>query len=345
MAITKWDEYLVHQTYDTIDAGPVEVDRLILCCHNAEGTLHLVAGLGTYPHANIMDGYVIVRHKDVQHNLRLSRHLQGDRADTRIGPLTVEVIEPLKCWGLYLDKNDFGISCSLEFEARAVPYLSNHPALPFFHYTQLGRYQGNITLDGQKYYADGFVGVRDRSWRGGLKMFQEKKGFHGGHIWIQAHFDKFCFTEGGFPVWEIPKLQPVHMGAIFNDDGSIVSITDVRHRIAFTPTVLGVTQTELLLKDTEGKERHLIAKPISAPVYYAGGDYAGQGLDKGPLNIEGEQWNVSRLDEVAASRFGYELYIGNQYIAEFKLDGESGVGILEHSYCSDKEQQQYKPTW
>jgi len=32
VAVTKWDEYLVHQTYDTIDSGEVEVDRVYLGC-------------------------------------------------------------------------------------------------------------------------------------------------------------------------------------------------------------------------------------------------------------------------------------------------------------------------
>ena len=119
MGITKWDEYLIHQTYDTIDAGEVEVDRVYLGCHNTDGTLHLAMGLGSYPQDNIMDGYVCVRHEAVQHNLRLSRHLQGDRADTQIGPLSVKVIEPLKRWGLYVGENDYGIRCSIEFQARS----------------------------------------------------------------------------------------------------------------------------------------------------------------------------------------------------------------------------------
>jgi len=84
MAITEWDEYLIHQTADTADirenGDPGFMDRLYLGCHNPEGTLHLAVGLGTYPNVNIMDGYVIVRQSNVQHNLRLSRYLKGGRA-------------------------------------------------------------------------------------------------------------------------------------------------------------------------------------------------------------------------------------------------------------------------
>ena len=50
MAITEWDDYLIHQIPDTMDAvgsgDPHWVDRFFFGCHNAEGTLHLMAGLG-----------------------------------------------------------------------------------------------------------------------------------------------------------------------------------------------------------------------------------------------------------------------------------------------------------
>ena len=91
MPITKWDDYLIHQTADTIDTGvnndPDFMDRLYIGCHSQDGTIHLAVGLGTYPNKNIMDGFVIIRLNDIQHNLVLSRYLNGDRSDMQIGPL------------------------------------------------------------------------------------------------------------------------------------------------------------------------------------------------------------------------------------------------------------------
>ncbi len=133
MPITKWDEYLIHQAYDTIDAG-VDVDRLYVACHDSKGDLHVAVGMGAYARTKIMDGFVIVRQKTVQHNLRFSRHLGDDRADTRIGPLTVTVIEPLKRWGVFLEDNDYDITCAFEFEGRTAPYFSKGSTFPFGHY-------------------------------------------------------------------------------------------------------------------------------------------------------------------------------------------------------------------
>ena len=66
MAITRWDEYLIHQTYDTIDAGEVEVDRIYLGCHNTDGTLITVADFA-YEDAKIAiycDGFAYHADKD-----------------------------------------------------------------------------------------------------------------------------------------------------------------------------------------------------------------------------------------------------------------------------------------
>lgn len=134
MSITEKDEYLIHKKVDTVDIGvdnePDFMDRLYFGCHNREGTLFLAAGLGTYPNIGIMDGYVIVRHDNMQHNLSLSRHLESrltnqperDRAEAQLGPLSIKVLEPLQRWGVHLDNNDYGLRCELEFEGRTVPY-------------------------------------------------------------------------------------------------------------------------------------------------------------------------------------------------------------------------------
>jgi len=103
-------------------------------------------------------------------------------------------------------------------------------------------------------------------------------------------------------------------------------------------TVRALTKVEMLLKDTNGKERYATAKPISPAIYFNGGGYALQGEDKGPLSIEGEQWDVSQPAEIDSPRFGF-----HEYIAEFQLDGETGTGILEASFSPVKEHE-YQPT-
>ena len=340
MAITEWDEYLIHQIPNTINTvgseDPHFMDRFFFGCHNAEGTLHLMAGLGTYPNVNVMDGFVCVRHNNVQRNIRLSRHLQTDRANTEIGPLSCKVLEPLKRWGIYLGDNDYGIGCSLEFEGRVAPYLFRN----LVHYTQQGRYTGSITFEGQQFNADGFLGPRDRSW--GIRRPDSFAALEV-YLWIQAQFSDFSLSVAYVEIQD--GAFRGGGGAILNDDGSIIPIVEMRHRIDFIPGFRAYTKVEMLLKDAAGKERHVIAKPISPESYMSGCGYDGRhGLDKGPFHVEGERWDdVSQPVGIKSPLFSTH-HQQNQRDTEFQLDGELGMGLVESSF-SNVETWQYKPGW
>jgi hypothetical protein len=339
VAITKWDEYLIHQAYETIDSG-VDVDRLYVACHDPAGDLHVAVGMGAYSKSRVMDGFVLIRHKTSQYNLRLSRRLQGDRADTRIGPLTVEVLEPLVRWGVYLAENEHRISCSFEFTGRSAPYYSKSSAFPFAHYNQAGRCVGRVVIDGRDINVDGFMGARDRSWR--LQMGPQAGGRPWpGHFWVMGQFSDCWLSLHGLPIWEGPP--PEFHAALLYDNGSVIPVDEVLHRVEFLPGIRAVRRVELLLRCADGKERHIVAMPKSPALYIGtGAAYEQQGQDKGPLSIEGEQWDVSQPADVGSSYFG--LTGMSEFIADFQLDGEPGTGILEVSYCPDKAIG-YKPTF
>lgn len=340
MAISKWDEYLIHQTYDTVDVG-VDVDRLYVACYSTTGDLHLAVGLGAYTKENVMDAFILLRHQATQHNIRLSRRLQGDRADTRIGPLTVTVIEPLERWGISLNDNEFGIGFSIEFTGRTCPYMSKSRLFPFVHYNQQGRCSGSVSLDGKVIEVDGYLGARDRSWRVHLGPRASSGRPWLGHFAVGAQFADCSLSLHGMPVWEGPT--PEFHAALLYDDGRIVEVEELRHRVSFLPGKLALTRVELQLKCADGKDRYVIAVPKSPALYLGtGAAYERQGQDCGPLHLEGERWDVSQPVDTGHPYFG--LTGMSEYIADFQLDGEPGTGVLEISYCPDKIIA-YKPTW
>ena len=344
MALTEWDEYLIHQIPDTLDtvAGgdPHWMDRFFLGCHSADGTVHLMAGMGTYPNVNVMDGFVCVRHEGVQRNIRLSRHLDGDRATTRVGPLSFEVLEPLKRWGIYLEDNAYGIGCSIEFHGRVPPYLfpklgggdSGAPAQ--VHYNQPGRYSGTISFEGREFNAGGFLGARDRSW--GIRHPGSFAALEV-YFWIQAQFPTFSLS-----LLYIELLDAsirLSMGGILNDDGSVIPIADTQHRIKFVPGFRAYSGVEMLLTDADGRQRHVTGKPISPGSYMNGGGYDDRhGVDMGPFHVDGEAWDVSQPVALESPLFGL-----HQRDAEFQLDGEQGIGLIECSFTKN-EAWKYRPT-
>lgn len=158
-----------------------------------------------------------------------------------------------------------------------------------------------------------------------------------GHFFIQVHFPSFCLSLVYGPLWG--GIVGFCQGAILNDDGSIIPVVEMRHRIEFMTTVRALTRVEMLLKDANGAERRVTAEPISPAIYLNGGGYDRHGEDRGPLSIEGERWDVSQPAGIGSPRFGF-----HEYITEFQLDGEMGVGILEAS-LDPVEEHQYEPTW
>jgi hypothetical protein len=340
MALTKWDEYLIHQipgTIDTVGSDDIHfMDRMAFITHNADGTLYLFAGLGSYPNANVMDGFVCVRHKQMQRNIRVSRHLNNDRAKTEVGVFRVEVLEPLKRWGIHLGENELGIGCSLEFNGRFPPYLQTPENAKGVqsHYNQVGYYSGGISMDDQKFQVDRFIGVRDRSWGvrgpGIMRIFDV-------YFWIHAHFPGFTLSLTYLDT--LGDHHKVRQGAILKDDGSVIPIVRVRHRIEFLTKSKIYTKVTLLVEDAQGKERVLIARPISSPAYLAGAGYDDRhGLDRGPLHVEGEEWDVFEVVKSDPSRF---LYL--HYVADFQLDQALGTGLIESSF-GYPEDWRYEPT-
>src|SRR6201747_970946 len=97
--LTKADDFPVHQLPEPIATAGTDrnfYDRYFFNGYSADGSVFFAAALGVYPHLNVMDASLSVLDGGVQHNLRASKILNMERMDTTVGPIAVEVIEPLK---------------------------------------------------------------------------------------------------------------------------------------------------------------------------------------------------------------------------------------------------------
>ncbi len=175
--LTKADDYPVHQTAEPIAHAGTDrnfYDRYFFNGYSADGSVFFATALGVYPHLNIMDASFCVIHEGVQHNLRASKILYGDRMDTRVGPIGVDVIEPLHKLAVTVDDNEYGVRASLVFTSRTKPIeeprftyrLGPRTVMDYTRLTQNGTWEGWIEVDGNRIDvgAAACVGTRDRSW-------------------------------------------------------------------------------------------------------------------------------------------------------------------------------------
>ena len=335
---TKWDEYLIHQTADTLDlmAGSEKewfdwfvMDFVPPAGH--EGPT-VVTGMACYPNTKTMQGYVQTRIGNVQYNFRASREIHHDRADTVIGPLSFTVTEPIWRWRVKLDENPIvPVVFDVELQGTVEPYLCKtveaapesglERAQRWAHMIQPLRWNGSITVDGTMYHVKDWGGIRDRSWgirtmRMGIALWTWfNVSFKDGVLWIFMEEDR------------AGKMTHVD-GVILPESGARVRIVDIKHNLTFDmeKDVRTLTRGEWDLLDDTGRWHKLTAVRTGEGNIY-GGSWSGEGWweYKGYFHMEGEKWDLTdpELRRAQASAVKQEPF-------EFELDGEKGEGKIEY---------------
>ena len=122
--LTAGDDYPIHQ-------GPEPVamvtdrnfyDRFFFNGYSADGRLFFSAAMGIYPALDVIDAAFDVVIDGVQHNLRASGRLNGERMAMAIGPISVTIDAPLMAATLRVAKNgESPLSAELHFTGRHFP--------------------------------------------------------------------------------------------------------------------------------------------------------------------------------------------------------------------------------
>ncbi|MGI9169846.1 MAG: hypothetical protein ACR2FH_06665, partial [Caulobacteraceae bacterium] len=175
MALTRGDDFPIHQTSEPIAYSGTDrnfYDRYFFNGYGAEGEDFFALAFGVYPHLNIADASFCVVRGGVQTCLHASRWLAMERMDLAVGPITIEVLEPLRRLKLLVTAPEQGVRAELVFEGRAFPveeprFIRRHGPRAFLDYTRMTqncRWTGWIERDGARTSVEGFTGTRDRSW-------------------------------------------------------------------------------------------------------------------------------------------------------------------------------------
>ena len=313
--LTKYDEFLCHQIVSTFDhvetSDRMWTERTWLTAYDTSGKLHLVTSIGHYPNRNVMDAYgaVAVEGK-TQYVVRASRELHPN-IETRVGPFSYDIVEPLKRVRAALDENEHGLSFDIEFEATMPPH-EQEQAPQFIRsrgrviqnvcrYFQVGRPSGWIKVDGQTYAIDkgSWLAGRDHSWgirRGGGVP---ETGVQPGDIppGYCFHYSLMQFPNWAvfFEVQEDWEGKPFHTsGAVFYPYGSgkeELKLVSVEHEYQFRPDIRQLTGGSLILGGIDGSKMEVSVNPISVcylkPSGYFGYEGFTHGLWMGPYFFDG----------------------------------------------------------
>jgi hypothetical protein len=153
--ITSFDDYCIHQTVLPV-AEPSQSDRNFYDRYwfngieETQGDWIFEIGFGLYPNRRVMDGHFSVAIGNKQYAFHASRRAPKERKETEVGPLSVEIVEPMRQVRVKLDANEHDIECDLLFTAASVPHQEpanvmhddGHLIMHNTRFTQMGYWQG-----------------------------------------------------------------------------------------------------------------------------------------------------------------------------------------------------------
>ena len=272
MELQCFDDYPFHQAVSSF-AAPVTSDS-----HFNDGYYfawyqpgeHWFCGMRVHPNNNVLDGYAGVVRNGEQRSIRVSRALHPRYDNLTVGPLSVDIVDPMQRQRMTLDDNDSGLSFTVEMAATSLPHVE-HGHTQYRHgrmlnhlirYTQLGRVAGTIVTDGESRRIDDWHGCRDHSW--GIRSTMGPYVPIGGadtagadpraiRIWIPFEVDDHS---GFFHTHEDVAGNTLDFeGRIDNVDGGSMALISVDHEFEYHQGTRRLASGGFTLTDVDGGER------------------------------------------------------------------------------------------
>jgi hypothetical protein len=231
---------------------------------------------GRYPHREVIDGAVSVVVDGRQHSAFVSGRAPAEPTDTHVGPMRIEVVEPMRTLRLVMDDNDSGVACDLTFTARTDPIeeqrqtlrAGNRVVMDATRFAQFGWWEGVVaTPDGELRCGPGDVrATKDRSW--GIRRVGERVAtgappagapqFY--FLWAPVHWDDRCthvclFEDGTGKPW-------VSDGAVAEVDGGVEHATGVTRRVDYVPGTRRAARAELTIERPGSEPVEIDLEPL-----------------------------------------------------------------------------------
>src|SRR4030095_8185171 len=97
--LTKGDDYPIHQTPEPIAYSGSDrnfYDRYFFNAYAPDGSAFAAIAFGVYPALNVADAHIAIVKDGKEKCLHASRILGLERMDLSVGPIAIDILEPLK---------------------------------------------------------------------------------------------------------------------------------------------------------------------------------------------------------------------------------------------------------
>lgn len=352
--LNRMDDYPIHQTPEPIahpaSSDPNVYDRTWFNAYNDDGSAYFGLGVAVYPHRGILDAHFSVVQADGrQHCFYASRRAPQERTDMSVGPLRLEIVEPLRQARVIIDDNETGLACDLTFsartsaiqEARQTLWNRQQKVMDATRFAQFGRWSGALEHPDGTLQVEDWRGTKDRSW--GVRRVGERVPIGapvrpGSFFFLWAplqwedHITHAVFFDGPkgealvregltSPLYDSEEAIPDELEDVVDRMATAV------HRIEYHPGTRLARRAELDLIDLYGGVRSITMDPVLR-FQFKGLGYGhpswGQGMWKGELAIGGESFDPAELDLLQPENIHVQ-----QVVRVSDDSGRSGIGALE----------------
>lgn len=347
--LSSFDDYPIHQTSEPIahpeSGDPSHYDRYFFNGYSKDGSLFFAAAMGLYPNRHVMDASFSVVKDGQQINVHSSARAPYERLEcTTVGPISIDVVTPMKQHRICVDMADNGIRADVTFTATSLPYeeppflvrAGNRTTMKYTRLTQLGQWNGWIEVDGDRIDIDSsvFVGSRDRSWgiRGigervqmGAPMNQIPQFYW---LWAPVCFETFGTV---FDVNEYADGQRWHeSGAMLIGPDTIKHAHSVTYHYGWELGTRRAEAFELNYSFADSQTR-LLFEPIThfqmVGLGYLSPDW-GHGVWKGESATGGERFAVPVSDPMAMTHLHTQTLCRVTHTDSAGSENK-GIGVLE----------------
>ena len=350
------DEYPIHQVplsmREPATSDRNTYDRCIMHGLNRDGSVQFAFGLGVYPNLGVIDAYAVVRRGTNLRVVRASDALTDDRMSQAVGPIRIDVVEPLQLLRVTCNAPDLGVEIDVEYRAafpgmmepRHVHHVAGRILLDASRFVQIGSWAGTVRVDGETIDIahDTWDGVRDRSW--GIRPVGEQPGPGRPH--------EGALQEGFWWCWIPVRFPDFATFVILHEDGAGERTLNTATKIlpAGSPqqyVSLGFPDVDIRyesgtrypigasldLTERLGRNRRKLTmeiEPLGAlPLHIGLGYGAGTG-DWAHGQWKGRGWVEGATYDLTDSTLGPKDGMAD-HAARVTFDGAVGHGIFEHS--------------
>ncbi|RLQ21662.1 hypothetical protein DWB85_11650 [Seongchinamella sediminis] len=357
--LSKFDDYPIHQTaepvFHTASSDRFHYDRYWYNAHARDGSFYFGVGLCRYPNLGILDGSLSLAIDGRQYAFHGSCRAPHEPTDLTIGPMALQILEPMGRHRLLIADNETGISCDLLFtprtacieEGRQTLRNERHVVMDATRLDQFGCWSGWIRYDGKELQVDGATtfGLKDRSWgirpvgdayTGGAPLAE----FQAVHFnWVPIHWEDECSLAGWFEddsgdQWHtdqgfLPRYASADAIPGTVDPAARTWKGRVDHRLSMVPGTRRASGGVITMNDRSGESLEISLEPVlwhrMKGLGYQHPEW-GHGRWQGELRIAAESWTDADLDPLALEN----LHI--QQVVVARSGDRVGHGVLEQMH-------------